>query len=33
MRPGLRRQPNPVIEPEFVAERTENMKAGIRGLP
>ena len=30
MRPGLRRQLNPFIEPEFVAERVEKMKASIR---
>ena len=30
MRPGLRRQLNPFIEPDFVAERLEKMKAGIR---
>jgi IS5 family transposase len=30
MRPGLRRQLNPFIEPDFVAERVEKMKASIR---
>jgi transposase, IS5 family len=30
MRRGLRRKLNPFIEPEFVAERVEKMKAGIR---
>ena len=30
MRPGLRRQLNPFIEPDFVAERVEKRKAGIR---
>jgi IS5 family transposase len=30
MRPGLRRRLNPFIEPEFVAERVERMKASIR---
>jgi len=30
MRPGLRRRLNPFIEPEFVAERVEKMKASIR---
>lgn len=30
MRPGLRRKLNPFIEPEFIAERVEKMKAGIR---
>jgi transposase, IS5 family len=30
MRPGLRRKLNPFIEPEFVAERVEKMKASIR---
>ena len=30
MRPSLRRQLNPFIEPDFVAERVEKMKAGIR---
>ena len=30
MRPGLRRQLNPFIEPEFIAERVEKMKASIR---
>jgi len=30
MRPGLRRKLNPFIEPDFVAERLEKMKASIR---
>ena len=30
MRPGLRRKLNPFIEPDFVAERVEKMKASIR---
>ena len=30
MRPGLRRQLNPFIEPEFAAEHVEKMKASIR---
>jgi transposase, IS5 family len=30
MRPGKRRKLNPFIEPEFVAERVEKMKASIR---
>jgi IS5 family transposase len=30
MRPGLRRKLNPFIEPDFVAERIEKMKASIR---
>ena len=30
MRRGLRRKLNPFIEPDFVAERVEKMKAGIR---
>jgi IS5 family transposase len=30
MRPGLRRQLNPFIQPEFEAERVEKMKASIR---
>ncbi len=30
MRRGLRRKLNPFIEPDFVAERAEKMKAGIR---
>jgi IS5 family transposase len=30
MRPGLRRKLNPSIEPEFIAERVEKMKASIR---
>ena len=30
MRPGLRRKLNPFIEPQFVAERVEKMKASIR---
>jgi transposase, IS5 family len=30
MRPGKRRKLNPFIEPDFVAERVEKMKAGIR---
>ena len=30
MRPGLRRKLNPFIEPEFIAERVEKMKASIR---
>jgi transposase, IS5 family len=30
MRRGLRRKLNPFVEPEFVAERVEKMKAGIR---
>lgn len=30
MRPGLRRKFNPFIEPDFVAERVEKMKASIR---
>ena len=30
MRPGKRRLLNPFIEPEFVAERVEKMKASIR---
>ena len=30
MRPGLRRKLNPFIEPDFVAERVEKIKAGIR---
>ncbi len=30
MRPGLRRQLNPFIEPDFVADRVEKMKASIR---
>ncbi|MDQ2734752.1 MAG: IS5 family transposase [Pseudomonadota bacterium] len=30
MRPGLRRTLNPFIEPDFVAERVEKMKASIR---
>ena len=30
MRPGLRRQLNPFIEPDFVVERVEKMKASIR---
>ena len=30
MRPGKRRQLNPFIEPQFVAERVEKMKASIR---
>jgi IS5 family transposase len=30
MRPGRRRKLNPFIEPEFVAERVEKMKASIR---
>ena len=30
MRPGLRRKLNPFIEPDFVAERVEKRKAGIR---
>jgi IS5 family transposase len=30
MRPGLRRQLNPFIQPEFEAERAEKMKASIR---
>ncbi len=30
MRPGRRRQLNPFIEPDFIAERAEKMKASIR---
>ena len=30
MRPGLRKKLNPFIEPDFVAERVEKMKASIR---
>jgi transposase, IS5 family len=30
MRPGKRRLLNPFIEPEFLAERVEKMKASIR---
>ena len=30
MRPGLRKRLNPFIEPDFVAERVEKMKASIR---
>ena len=30
MRPGLRKKLNPFIEPQFVAERVERMKASIR---
>ena len=30
MRRGLRRKLNPFIEPDFVAERVEKRKAGIR---
>ena len=30
MRPGKRRTLNPFIEPEFMAERVEKMKASIR---
>jgi transposase, IS5 family len=30
MRPGLRRKLNPFIEPDFVAERVEKMKASVR---
>lgn len=30
MRPGLRRKLNPFVEPDFVAERVEKMKASIR---
>jgi len=30
MRPGLRRKLNPFLEPDFVAERVEKMKASIR---
>jgi IS5 family transposase len=30
MRPGLRRKLNPFIEPDFIAERVEKMKASIR---
>jgi IS5 family transposase len=30
MRPGLRRKLNPFVEPDFVAERVERMKASIR---
>lgn len=30
MRPGLRRKLNPFIEPDFIAERIEKMKASIR---
>ena len=30
MRPGKRRRLNPFIEPDFVAERVEKMKASIR---
>ncbi len=30
MRPGKRRLLNPFIEPEFVAEQVEQMKASIR---
>lgn len=30
MRPGKRRQLNPFIEPQFVAERVEKMTASIR---
>ncbi len=30
MRPGKRRKLNPFIEPKFVAERVEKMKASIR---
>lgn len=30
MRPGLRRQLNPFMQPDFVAERVEKMKASIR---
>ena len=30
MRRGLRHKLNPFIEPDFVAERAEKMKAGIR---
>ena len=29
MRPGLRRKLNPLIEPDFVAERVEKMKASV----
>ena len=30
MRPGKRRKLNPFLEPDFVAERVEKMKASIR---
>ncbi|MBC7939321.1 MAG: IS5 family transposase [Chitinophagaceae bacterium] len=30
MRPGLRRKLNPFVEPDFLAERVEKMKASIR---
>jgi IS5 family transposase len=30
MRPGKRRLNNPFIEPDFIAERAEKMKASIR---
>lgn len=30
MRPGLRRKLNPLIEPEFIAERLENAKASVQ---
>jgi IS5 family transposase len=30
MRPGKRKQLNPFIEPDFIAERVEKMKASIR---
>ena len=30
MRPGKRREHDPFIEPDFVAERVEKMKASIR---
>ena len=30
MRPGKRRRLNPFIEPQFLAERVEKMKASIR---